>query len=708
MLRIGIVWQGNPTNAMDARRSIPLRQFAALAMAGVQFFSIQKVAGIEQLGAINGDFGVIDLGSRLVDRGGAFTDTAAVMQCLDLVITCDTAAAHLAGALGVPVWVALCHAADWRWMSERTDSPWYPTMKLFRQPAPGDWPSVFQAMAAELRRLQGTRTTVADRDPGTAHGRAAELIRTGVAQARQGHIDRAIARFREALHVAPDHAAAQQNLGVALAEKGLFAEAVASLRVALAQQPDYHDAHYNLGNVLGQLKRPAEAIAAYRDALRLKPDHPGTLNNLGLLLTQNSAPEEGAVLLRQACRLREKFLEAINNLGLALTEMGDYAGAIARFEEALRIDPHHVDSHSNLGNVYKDQGRLDEALACYDLALLMRPDAPSPRWNRALVLLHKGDYERGWPEYEARRRKPDSGIRTFAQPDWDGSPPAGRTILIHMEQGLGDMLQFIRYAPRVNAQGGRVIVSCPRTLTALFARCAGIDQVVCDKDPLPPFDVQVPLLSLPGLLRTTLETVPAEVPYLFADDALVQSWQHALAGLSNFRVGIAWQGNPRHRRDRQRSIPLAQFERLARVPGISVISLQKGHGAEQLASRCRASFAVEALGSAYDGPDTTFMDTAAVLRNLDLVITVDTAVAHLAGGLGVPVWLALPQTADWRWLIDRSDSPWYPTMRLFRQDELGRWEPMFDAMARELAERASGGLCTPSLARPAKALCNPL
>jgi tetratricopeptide (TPR) repeat protein len=517
-----------------------------------------------------------------------------------------------------------------------------------------------------------------------AQEQAARLTDQGVALARNGQLDQALACFRTALECRPGDAKALHNLGVALAEKGQLAEAAEKLRAALKRQPEYLDAHYNLGNILGQLKQTEEAIASYRRALRIKPDHAESLNNLGLILVLNGRPEEAVVFLKHALRLRPNFLEAANNLGLALTELGDFRAAADAFEQALRLDPRHAESHTNLGNNYHDEGRLDEALACYDLAQALWPNAPSPHWNRALALLRKGDYEQGWAEYEWRRKKPDSGIRPFPQSSWDGSPLEGRTILIHMEQGLGDMLQFIRYAPLVQERGGRVVVTCPENLLPLFSRCRGIDRLIVETGELPAFDVHAPLLSLPALLTTTLQTVPAEVPYLFANDELVQRWRRELAGLDGFKIGIAWQGNRRHRKDRYRSIPLVHFERLTRVPGVRLVSLQKGDGAEQL-GECRRRFPVQELSGPFDEASGAFMDTAAVMKNLDLVITSDTATAHLAGGLGMPTWVALAKSADWRWLQGRSDSPWYPTMRLFRQEELGRWELVFEAMAHELA-----------------------
>ncbi len=518
---------------------------------------------------------------------------------------------------------------------------------------------------------------------------AEALTDHGVALARKGRRPQAIAHFRRALAQTPGYAKAHHNLGVALAEEGKLDEAVRSLTEALRWRPNYLDALYNLGNVYHQLRRHEEAVAAFRRALALQPDHVESLNNLGLTLVYLGQFGEAIILLQQAVRLRPKFAEAYNNLGLARSEAGDLREAAEALEQALRLDPRYAEAHTNLGNNYKEQGRLPEALACYEMALALQPKSLTPRWNRSLALLQRGEFGRGWPEYDARLQKPDCEVRTFPQPLWDGAPLAGRTILLHMEQGLGDMIQFLRYAPLVQRQGGRVVVSCPARLRQLFGRCPGIDVLVDEKGELPAFDVHAPLLSLPARFQTTLETVPADVPYLSADPALVERWEPRLAELRGMRVGVCWQGNPRHRSDRQRSFPLAELEPLARVPGVTLVSLQRGPGAEQQA-RVARRFHVEEVANDLDQEAGAFMDTAAIMTHLDLVVTADTAIAHLAGALGVPVWIALARVPDWRWLLGRDDSPWYPTATLYRQRTTGDWGPVFAAMARDLERLLAG------------------
>jgi hypothetical protein len=271
------------------------------------------------------------------------------------------------------------------------------------------------------------------------------------------------------------------------------------------------------------------------------------------------------------------------------------------------------------------------------------------------------------------------------QPLWGGGPLEGRTILLHAEQGFGDTIQFVRYAALVIQRGGDVIVGCPASLVALLASCRGINRLAEQADKLPSFDVHAPLPSLPGIFHTSLETIPADVPYLFADQDLVEQRRQELRGITGFKIGIAWQGNPKNPNDRNRSISLRCFEPLARCSGVRLLSLQKEAGVDQLQDVAER-FPVTELGSRLGD----FMDTAAVMRNLDLVITCDTAIAHLAGALGVPVWVALPFVPDWRWLLDRSDSPWYPTMRLFRQESRGDWQGVFQRIEGAVRQRVAG------------------
>ena len=309
----------------------------------------------------------------------------------------------------------------------------------------------------------------------------------------------------------------------------------------------------------------------------------------------------------------------------------------------------------------------------------MRPDLAEARKNLAQLRLLVEDFEAGWPEYEWRWRTGEMPPPEFSQPRWVGESLSGKTVLLHAEQGFGDTLQFIRYAPLVQELGARVVVLCPLSLVPLLSRCGGIDELCGDDRSLPAFDCHVPLLSLPGIFETTMATIPAKVPYLFADLSLVEQWKAKLEGVRGLRIGINWQGRGGEGDFRLRDLPLETLAKLAEIPRVRLISLQRGEGREALLPDADR-WPIFDLGDQVDGERGAFMDTAAVMRNLDLVITSDTAVAHLAGGLAVPVWMGLPFVPNWRWFLNRDDSPWYPTMRLFRQQKANDWTNVFMEM----------------------------
>jgi tetratricopeptide (TPR) repeat protein len=481
------------------------------------------------------------------------------------------------------------------------------------------------------------------------------------------------------------------NLGTAYSALGRLPDAIACYRRALQLKPDHADAHYNLGHAAKQQGNLDEAAASYRRALELKPANAVAQNNLGIVLDEQSKPDEAVACYRRALELKPDYAEAHSNLGNALNERGNPDEAAACCRRALELKPDSVEAYNNLGNALKDQGELEKAAACWRRALELKPDHAAVHYNQSLVLLMKGDFAHGWPEYQWRwRTKP---WHRFSQPLWDGRPLEGRTILLYAEHGLGDALQFVRYAALVKQRGGTVVVECPRSLVSLLTSCAGVDRLLERGVELPPFDVQAPLSSLPGVFHTTLGDIPANVPYLFADPTLIERWRAELGPFAGLKVGIFWQGTTRNP---ARSIPLACFESLAGVPGVQFFSLQKGAGVEQLRD-VAGRWPIVDLGGRLDD----FMDTAAVMSNLDLVITCDTAVAHLAGALGVVVWTALPSVPDWRWLLDRGDSPWYPTMRLFRQERRGDWQGVFQRIQAALGEQIALRAASPIESGPA-------
>ena len=329
--------------------------------------------------------------------------------------------------------------------------------------------------------------------------------------------------------------------------------------------------------------------------------------------------------------------------------------------------------------------RYEEALAAFDEAIRLAPEYDDARGNRARVFLTLGQFDLGWEEFEGRVRDRNAARPGHSRPLWMGEPLTGRTILLHVEQGLGDTIQFMRYIAQVKQCGGRVLFLCPQPLVRLAATCPGIDVVVPHGDRLPEFDVHSPLMRLMRFFSKTVDAIPAPIPYLQADPIRVARWRERLAGGQALRVGIAWQGNPKHKQDRDRSFPLAHFERLVAIEGVRLFSLQKGFGIEQIRELADRLPLVD-LGGELDPNSLVIQDTPAVMMSLDLVITSDSMLAHLAGALGIPVWIALRFSSDWRWLLDRDDSPWYPTARLFRQTKRGRWDLVFDRIAQAMEE----------------------
>ncbi len=488
----------------------------------------------------------------------------------------------------------------------------------------------------------------------------------------------------------------------ALLTRGAYADSEKYLREVVRLWPEHAGAWNNLGTTAWHQGRVEEAEVCYRRGLALDSDDFGILNNLGNALWEQGKPAEALPYYRQALEVCPDSPETRMNLGVALSDVGEFEEALAWIGASLRDRPDSAEAIDNLGVTLARQGRWDEAMLCYEEALRLHPDFPESRRNRAYAWLARGDYARGWPEYEWRLRCRNHRGLTANRPRWNGEDLAGRAILLHAEQGFGDTLQFIRFAPLVKERGGRVLIWCPNPLIRLVARCPGVDRVLDANSPIPDFQLHAPLMSLPAILGTRLDTLPDVVPYLSADAGTIERWrplvERCLARDNRaetnaetapdriIKVGIAWQGNSRNRADRWRSFPLRSLAPLAEVPGVRLISLQKSEGTEQLAE-LQGRFTVSELHvpSTGDGQDRRdFLDTAAIIHHLDLVVTPESAIAHLAGSLGVEVWTALAAVADWRWLIDRDDSPWYPSMTLFRQTTAGDWAGVFDRMARNL------------------------
>lgn len=443
--------------------------------------------------------------------------------------------------------------------------------------------------------------------------------------------------YRAILKRSPVHADALHLLGLSLCQTGRCTEALIYLNRALLQRPGWVEVLINRGNALQELGEPARALADFDAALALAPDHP----------------------------------EALGNRGVTLYALGRLDEALADYDRALALRPAYPEALHNRGNALRALNRNDEAIRCFEAALALQPDDAEARLHLAMSRLLEGDFARAWPDYQWRwkTRQYAPHRRVFPQPEWLGHRALeGRTLLVHAEQGFGDTLQFCRYAPLLRDLGAAVVLEVQPALKRLLQGLDGPRQVLARGEPLPAFDCHCPLLSLPGALQTTLEAIPARVPYLSADAALVAQWGERLGPRQGLRVGLVWSGNPTHLNDPNRSAPLAEYAGLLGLP-CQFVSLHK-----VLRKADQATLASQPALLHFGERLADFADTAAVVAQLDLVIAVDTAVAHLAGALGKSTWLLLPHAPDWRWLLERLDSPWYPTMRLFRQRSPGDWQ----------------------------------
>ena len=588
-------------------------------------------------------------------------------------------------------------------------------------------------------------------------GRAAELGdqaryhgNHGVALGQMGRHEAAAGAYARALALHPDYPEAHNNRGISLAKLGQVEAAMAAFRTAIALRPDYADAWMNLGDAFQAQNRLRDAIAAYerglthnprasraalaqvqrrlgrRDAalvtyradLAARPDDPEALNNLAAALTDahnegaGQAPDstgwaervrrrhmrllEAARYCEQAIALRPDFHEAYSNLGNILRWLDRAAEAEPVLRRAIALRPSASGAYNNLGLVLQELGRHDEALAVLDLGAALAPEDAEIHYSRASGLLRQGRFEEGWTAYDCRFRIGQAGgsLGIFErQPPWRGEPAAGRTLLVMAEQGIGDTIQFVRFAPMMAERGMRVVLAVQEALLPLLETLDGVAEgrvkVINQIGNYPPYDLHCPMLSLPRAFGTTLATIPAPASYLRVPEGAAASWagEPLLSGQPRpvpLRVGLVWGGNPRHVNDLRRSIPLAALAPLFRQPGLDWFSLQLGERAEEL--RVAPPELLPQGGITDLAPRlTNFAETAAALARLDLVVSADTAVAHLAGALGKPTWVMLPRTADWRWLAAGSRSPWYPTMRLFRQDARRQWSEVALAVADALA-----------------------
>jgi tetratricopeptide (TPR) repeat protein len=582
------------------------------------------------------------------------------------------------------------------------------------QPAPSAAFARAQGLhqAGRLTEAQGLYEQVLQAEP--RHADALHLL--GYLWFQKGDAARAVGLIGRAVELRPTDPGFRYNRGLILQQARRLEEAAADFRQVVALQPSDLGAWANLGEILLGLGRPGEALQAYDRAVGLKPDSAELRSNRGVALRTLGRLDEALADQDRALAIAPAYAEGWSNRGNVLKDLGRLDEALQSFDRALAISPHLPSVLVNRANVLRELGRLAEALAGYDRALALAPGYAAAHHHRgvllmdlqrvpeavaafdralalnpgdteaaaakAMALLLAGDFDRGLPLYERRARLAPDAARTA--PPWLGETPiAGKTVLVWAEQGLGDTVQFCRYVPLLAERGARVVLQAQSPLLPLLASLPGAPTVIAQDEPPPAFDLHIPLLSLPLALGTRLDTIPAPAAYLAADPARISAWSQRLGPRERPRIGLVWSGRAEHRNDRHRSLPLARL--LAALPeGLDYVSLQ-----QEVRPADQATLAAHREVRHFGPELKDFADTAALVTLMDAVVSVDTSLAHLAGALGKDMRLLLSRVGqDWRWLTGRSDTPWYPTMRLYRQGEDGGWAAPLDAVARDLA-----GLC---------------
>jgi tetratricopeptide (TPR) repeat protein len=496
---------------------------------------------------------------------------------------------------------------------------------------------------------------------------------------RAGELVAAQRIYAQILAVDGEQADALQLSGLIAHQQGQSARAVELMQRAIAVRGTDPTFYYNLGVVWKDQKMFASAQQAFARAVQLKPDFAAAYYNLGTIYSELLQYVPAVDCYLQSIQHDPHDAESFNNLGSAYKELGKFEEAYAAFEQALRLNPQYSIAKFNLGVVHMVRGEYDQALAIFQALIAKEPQVAEWHLYSGMVLLMQGRLEAGWQEYEWRLQAKVYGtnVQQYRKPCWRGESLSGKTLLLHGEQGLGDSIQFIRYASLLKQQGAKILFHGSARLEKIFKTVRGIDQFIPEGELLPEYDFYLPLLSTPHRLGTTLETIPSEESYLNADLELVSFWRDKLCPYQHaFRVGINWRGGQGIPAWQWRDVPLEFFAPLARIPGVQCVRLQQGTIARDESTGLSQIRMVD-YGDEVDQAHGAFMDTAAIMKNLDLVITSDTSIAHLAGALGVRTWVALPFSADWRWLLHREDTPWYPTMRLFRQQRANDWESVF-------------------------------
>lgn len=507
-------------------------------------------------------------------------------------------------------------------------------------------------------------------------------INLGNALQRVGAFEKAIVSYKIALNIRPGSADCYYNMAEAHRKNGALDEAIATFKHAISIKADYAEAYNNMGLALAHQEKLDAAIVSYRQAISIKPDYVEAQNNIGNALRQQGKLDAAITIFRKTIDIAPNHFQTYNNLGIALKNHGDLEAAIDHFKIACIINTKYHQAYSNMGNTLMEMGDIEASILSYEQALNIKPDYNEALFGKSISHLLMGDMSIGFELFEARLRRKKDGVVRPPRRDfvWDGMQKLkGKRFFVYQEQGLGDTIQFCRYLPLLKSQGASVsFMVDPKLHTLLGTLGDGIN--LCSKMPSNALiDFEAPLLSLPHLMGTQLDTVTAPESYLCSDASKLNYWKQNL-NAKKFKIGICWQGS-KGKVDIDRSFPLSLFEGISRIPNVELISLHKGEGESQIDD---INFTITTLGADFDSGDDAFVDTAAVMMNCDLIITSDTAIAHLAGALGRITWVALKHVPDWRWMLGRPDSPWYPKMSLYRQERRQNWTNVFARIERDL------------------------
>ncbi|MBM4146324.1 MAG: tetratricopeptide repeat protein [Nitrospira sp.] len=494
-----------------------------------------------------------------------------------------------------------------------------------------------------------------------------EALQLALRKYQAGDLSLAATIYLEIIKFQPDNVNALLMLGITYVKLRNYDAAINCFNEAIKINPSFTEAYYNLGNALRDKKQFDDALTCYQKVLQLNPGYADAYVNLGIINRTKGLFSEEIICYQKAIEINPNSIEAYYNLGNALLDNEQFNDAAVCYQYVLQINPNIIQVYIYLGLILRITGRLNEALTCYKKVIQLNPNYAEAHWQMANILLLMGDFRHGWKEYEWLWKTEDyeNRKRSFSQPSWHGQDIKGLTILLYAEYGFGDTIQFIRYAPLVAQLGATVIVECQKELTSLLKSVEGIQNVISHGETLPGFDIHCSLMRLPIIFDTALENIPANIPYMTANPALVEKWRNRiLHDDSKLKIGLVWAGISMPRK----YCSLEAFAPFAQLKDITFYSLQKGKNKDQLKYPPKDIKLIDYTEEFYD-----FSDTAAFIENLDLVISIDTSVVHLAGAMGKPVWTLIPFVPDWRWFLNREDSPWYPTMRLFRQPALEDW-----------------------------------